>query len=523
MPCPHFRLTIVKRSRGQSVVAGAAYQSGSKLFSEYEQKTKDYHNKKEVAHSEILLPPQAPRKFFDRGTLWNSVEAAETQWNAQLARRIVLALPVEVPEEQYPKMLREYCQQNFADRGMCVDFAIHNKHDGNPHAHILLTMRSLDAFGRWMEKSRKEYLLDENGERMRYPGGEWRCRKVYVNDWNDPANCEAWRHAWECKQNEYLERNHRPERVSLKSYARQGVEQIPTVHMGPAVAHMEARGEETNIGNLNRDIRATNRLLQSIRGVIRGLKEWLAELHQRKQALLDAFEKLKQPTLPELLAEYYQLRSAERSGWSSRARLKGTAKDYEKLTRAIAYLRSHDLITLDALHEHVGVLDGEYAELSKQVKAAQRRMADIVAIRKALKTYTELKPIHTAYMKKNFQKAKERYQEVHREELDSFNKALRLLKKVNGGTEVDLGALKTEYSKLEADAAQNTERLGTVKAELQELKSIRYYVSRVVPEEPAPEQVSIEDRMSEGRLRADRDAQKPQTQIQQRQQNTGRE
>ena len=105
--CPHFKITIVKRSQGQSAVAGAAYQSGERLFSEYDQKTKFYNKKKELVHSEIMLPPHAPPGYADRATLWNAVESVENQWNSQLARRIVLALPREVPKDQYLPMLKE--------------------------------------------------------------------------------------------------------------------------------------------------------------------------------------------------------------------------------------------------------------------------------------------------------------------------------------------------------------------------------------------------------------------------------
>lgn len=91
IPCPHFKITIVKRSQGQSAVAGAAYQSGERLFSEYDQKTKFYNKKKELVHAEIMLPSHAPPGYADRATLWNAVEAIENQWNSQLARRIVLA------------------------------------------------------------------------------------------------------------------------------------------------------------------------------------------------------------------------------------------------------------------------------------------------------------------------------------------------------------------------------------------------------------------------------------------------
>ena len=101
MPCPHCKITIIKRSNNDSAVSAAAYQSGEKLFSEYDQEQKYYPYKTEVTHKEIMLPPHAPPEFADRNTLWNSVEAQEKQWNSQLARRFVLAIPREIPPEQY--------------------------------------------------------------------------------------------------------------------------------------------------------------------------------------------------------------------------------------------------------------------------------------------------------------------------------------------------------------------------------------------------------------------------------------
>ena len=89
MPVPHFNIKITQRSKGNSAVAGAAYQAGEKLFSEYDQKTKNYTCKKEVVYTEIMLPPNAPPEYADRATLWNSVEEIEKQWNSQLARRFV--------------------------------------------------------------------------------------------------------------------------------------------------------------------------------------------------------------------------------------------------------------------------------------------------------------------------------------------------------------------------------------------------------------------------------------------------
>lgn len=101
MPCPHFDVKVIQRSKRQSAVASAAYQSGERLFSEYDQKQKYYSHKSEIVHTEIMLPPHAPPEYADRNTLWNAAEAIEKQWNSQLARRFVLAIPRELPPEQF--------------------------------------------------------------------------------------------------------------------------------------------------------------------------------------------------------------------------------------------------------------------------------------------------------------------------------------------------------------------------------------------------------------------------------------
>ena len=234
MPCPHNEITIVQRSKRQSAVASAAYQSGERLFSEYDQKQKYYSHKSEIVHTEIMLPPHAPPEYADRNTMWNATEAVEKQWNSQLARRFVLAIPRELPRSQYADLIRDYCREFFVSKGMIADYAIHDPHPPghNPHAHILLTMRAMDETGKWLPKSRKVYDLDENGERIRLASGRWKSHKEDTVDWNDQKYCEIWRHEWEVIQNRYLEAIGSPERLDLRSYARQGIDIVPTVHEG---------------------------------------------------------------------------------------------------------------------------------------------------------------------------------------------------------------------------------------------------------------------------------------------------
>ena len=150
MPCPHNEISIVQRSQQQSAVAAAAYQSGEKLFCEYDQQVKHYPEKRGIVHNEILLPANAPPEYADRNTLWNAAEAVEKQWNSQLARRWVLTISREIPPDQYTVLVREFCQQQFVSKGMIVDFAIHDPHPPghNPHAHVLLTMRAMDEHGK---------------------------------------------------------------------------------------------------------------------------------------------------------------------------------------------------------------------------------------------------------------------------------------------------------------------------------------------------------------------------------------
>ena len=481
IPCPHFKITIVKRSQGQSAVAGAAYQSGERLFSEYDQRTKFYNKKKELVHAEIMLPSYAPPGYADRATLWNAVEAVENQWNSQLARRIVLAFPVEVPKEQYLSMIKEFCQEQFVSKGMIADFAIHDKGDGNPHAHILLTLRAMDEHGNWLPKARKVYDLDENGERIQLPSGNWKCHKENTVDWNDQKYAEVWRHSWETITNRYLEAAGRPERVDLRSFERQGgIQQIPTVHLGPAAHQMEKRGIETFLGNLNRDIRAANSLMQSIRSAICGLQRWIADLNEKKRLLLDALEKAKEPTLSDLLVDYFNLRNEQRSDWSGKAKLKCTVRDFEEVKRAVDYLKAHSLNTIENLDTAISNLNQTAAPLRGQLKQNENRMRAIAQIKDAAAAHAKLKPIHDTFIKKNFKLTKDAYAAQHKEELDTFNKAVRTLMKLNGSTAVDFSALDAEFSALQSSSAEFRSQLETLQPDLTALKNVRKYIDLVL-------------------------------------------
>ena len=277
----HFHVTQIKRSKGQSAVACAAYRSGEKLFSEYYGEISDYTRKRGIIHSEILLPSHAPPAYFNRQTLWNAVEKAEQHPKAQLAYSFDIALQNEFSIDENIALARQFLLNEFVSRGMICDFAVHQpgRKDGiqNPHFHVLCPMRPLDENGRWGVKQKREYVLDEHGNRLRDKSGDFVFNAVPTTDWGNPDTLEHWRKAWCDLCNSKFEEKGLDERIDHRSYERQGVELLPTVHEGPTVRAMEKRGVATEKGNLNRWIKATNKMILATEKKVSALEKWVSE------------------------------------------------------------------------------------------------------------------------------------------------------------------------------------------------------------------------------------------------------
>ena len=208
---------------------------------------------------------------------------------------------------------------------------IHNSRDRNPHVHILLTLRALDEKGKWRPKSYITYPTDENGDRIRLPSGRWKTEKHNTTDWNDPNNVSLWRDAWAALQNRYLAEVGSPIRVDLRSYEKQGIDKIPTVHEGPAVRALEKRGVRTDVGNLNREIGRVNAILTEIGRLIGELKTRIDDLREKREILRELWEERKEPTLSDFLLQVQRRREDERTDWSPNAKLNGTMKDFNEL------------------------------------------------------------------------------------------------------------------------------------------------------------------------------------------------
>lgn len=265
----HCHCKIISRGQGRSAVGAAAYRSGEKLYNEYDGIEHDYTKKGGVVYSEIMLYENAPKEYQDRQTLWNAVEQIEKSSKAQLAREYEVALPVELSREEQIKLVRDFAKENFVNNGMCVDFSIHDKEDGNPHAHIMLTTRPIEKDGTWGAKATNEYVLDKNGERILQKIDK-QNRKIYkrvkieTTDWNTKEFLQRSRESWAEKVNQELEKKSLPQRVDHRSFKEQGIEKIPTQHIGVSANAMEKRGIESQRGNANREIKKANGQIQTI-------------------------------------------------------------------------------------------------------------------------------------------------------------------------------------------------------------------------------------------------------------------
>ncbi|MCD8013394.1 MAG: MobA/MobL family protein [Lachnospiraceae bacterium] len=260
------RFGIVQRSKGQSAIDQASYISRTEIKSEYDGKTYRPKYHEDLVHSEIYLAYGAPKEWEDRATLWNSIEMNEKQKNAQLARTMKAALPNWWSYELAESIVREYVHKNFVSKGMCADWAIHDsvnpQGQRNLHFHLMLTLRPIDRNGKWGAKQRKEYILDKRGNRIRNKSGRgYKSRAVNVNDWNNRDNAKKWRKNLVDTINSINEQLGIDEQWEHRSFKELGMEQQPTVHLGPIASALERQGIQTEKGDVNRAIIESNRRL----------------------------------------------------------------------------------------------------------------------------------------------------------------------------------------------------------------------------------------------------------------------
>ena len=450
----HCSIKIISRGKGKSAVAAAAYRAGEKITNDFDGETHDYTRKGGVVHTEILLPDHAPADFSDRAVLWNAVEKIEKAKNAQLARKIELALPAELTREQIISLVREYVKKHFVAAGMCADICVHDTGGGNPHAHVMLTMRPFEESGEWGAKQKKEYILDGDGNKIYdRKKRQYKCKSVPATDWNDQTKAEEWRAAWAQICNQHLAQNGHAERIDHRSYERQGIDQIPTVHLGVAASAMEKRGIRTERGDLNREIEVTNQRLRQLKARISKLQNWLKE----EQA----------NTEPPTLADYIQsiLSRKAQAGKSGYSQSLYNLKDAAKM---LNFLQQNQIQDMAGLDEKFKSMIGEQLDIQGKLKPVERRLA-------ALKKHIEQSDIYFKY------RGKKKLTEA---EQILFTAAKDYLKGVmNGKTTIPTKAWKAEYATLTAERETLNQRYLVLKGEVKETEQIRKSVYSILRQE----------------------------------------
>ena len=312
--------------------------SCSAILNDYDGIQHDYTRKQGLVWQQVFLPACAPPEWSDRSFLWNAVEENEKTKDSRLAREFVVALPIELTHEEQIKLVSDFVREQFISEGMCADAAIHDTDGHNPHAHIMLTVRPLDEHGKWQYKTEKEYLCIRDGEEKGFTAAEFKTaqnegwekqypyyvskkKKVYLPPsaaegleradkhpkstkygrqnpiaarWNSEEQLVLWRKAWADVVNLCLERIGSEQRIDHRSNVERGLDEQPTIHEGVTARAMEAKGIVADRCELNRQIKADNALIRSLKATIKKLTNTIRD---SLPDIADALETMRQTVI----------------------------------------------------------------------------------------------------------------------------------------------------------------------------------------------------------------------------------
>jgi len=469
----HLSIKIISRGKGKSAVAASAYRSGEKIKNEYDGIVHDFTRKGGIVHTEIILPQNAPQEFLDRGTLWNSVEKIEKSKNSQLAREIEIALPKELDREKQIELVREYVKENFVKVGMCADIALHDKGDGNPHAHILLTMRPLNEDTTWGAKSKKEYILDKNGEKVKLKNGNYKTRKINTTDWNEQDKAEEWRKAWADITNKYLEENSIQDKVDHRSYQRQGIEQIPTIHLGVSATQMEKKGIATDRGNINREIKHQNMILREISRRIKALLSWIRGIGKEEKTESENI-KSTLPTKENLLSIFENL---------IRKNADNNNADLEKYIESYQLLKEKNITSINQLKESITDLRDKNYKITRALKDTEKKIDEKTQLIDQSEKYLKYKDIYKAYTKTKKSKQEDFYNE-HTAELILFESAKKYLKEQLGESKtLAISKWKSEVANLKKEKKSLYNQILEIREEVEQAEKVKTCIEQLQKQE----------------------------------------
>lgn len=434
----HFHVTQVSRGKGQAVVAAAAYRAGEVLHDNYYGEDHDYSKKGGVILTEIFLPEHVPIEYGDREYLWNDVEAYEKNPKAQLAYSFDFALPNELGDDDNYELTKKFVVENFVSKGMICDVAIHrpSRQPGdieNPHVHVLVPMRSMDECGKWNTKQRREYILDENGKRIRDENGKYVFNAVKTNDWGEVATLEEWRKNWAIAVNEMLEKKGISERVDSRSNADRGIDELPTIHEGVAVRTMEKKGIRTDKGEWNRFVVSINRSIKNLINFVKKIKAEIAELIEEEKE-----QRAQNREFADAVATYIDKVNAKYYG----------VLRPKKVAEVIFYLQEHNIHSLEDFKKDVDLQYEKLGNVRDKLKELETKAKDIDEVFRRYEQYKDNLPVYNKWKSIRSKDKRAEFEEAHRAELKMYHMTNRILMQRYPDKKIPVNILKRERESL---------------------------------------------------------------------------
>lgn len=403
-------------SGGHSAVEQSGYICREKMYSEYDGQTYYPKSTEDLVHNEVLLPANAPKEYLDPAKLWNSVEMFEKSRSAQLARTWRIELPNLWTYQFAIMFVRELCKRPFVSKGMCVQFAIHDseneKGQRNLHCHIMLTLRSIDEYGRWMPKQKKVYLTDENGERIpvidkttglqkvdKQNRKQWKCTTEKTNDWDDQKYSKLWRKELTDAINAAnAELGMTEDHWEHRSFKEQGLDIIPQIHLGEKANAMERAGIRTIRGDINRDIIARNAIISAARAAYEKAKEELETVKAIPVAVVKAFTS----EIIDVIRKMARRNNNRLSLPIVKGKYIGSISDRASLQdkdKMEAYVRTKGWTTFEEMKSERKIIRSQHDQLDKDKTAISDRIDYLDSLLEAYAKYEPYEKIHEDYWK----------------------------------------------------------------------------------------------------------------------------
>ncbi|MFR1139015.1 MAG: MobA/MobL family protein, partial [Anaerococcus vaginalis] len=331
----------------------------------------------------------------------------------------------------------------------------------------------------WGAKSKKEYILDENGEKVKLKNGNYKTKKINAVDWNEQDKAEHWRKAWADITNKYLEENSIQEKVDHRSYERQGIEQIPTIHLGVSATQMEKKGINTDRGNINREIKHQNKILKEIARRIKALLNWIRGIGKEEKAETDNL-KSTLPSKENLLSVFKNLIRKNADNHNT---------DLEKYIESYQFLKEKNIISLSELKESIVTLRDKNYKTTRALKDTEKKIDEKTQLIDQSEKYLKYKDIYKAYAKLKKIKQEDFYNE-HTAKLILFESARKHLKEHLGESKtLNISKWKSELTTLKKDKKSLYSKILEIREEVEQAEKVKICIEQLQEQEKQLSQV----------------------------------